>query len=497
MDVWTARGVAGLLVLSLGAGGCTVGSGAGPLDGFVLRDADASSDAVGDAAPDGAPDPGGELPPDGGPTPDALDADGLDADGLLDADALLDSGGDGEVAADASDAELPPDVGPPELCNGIDDDGDGLVDTGCGPPYSASAGAVVHDLGLVDVGNGKVSAARVFGLGEGASAFDIVLLDADGSNENLAVWQLFDPVGALVAAVSEPFGHEVRDLPGFATAVVQVPDRGGYLPPPGLWTFTLFRNGGSSHVWARVVENRRPAPTASEIDLNLWFVGLDEGLDASTAPTDPDFQAVLSNLAGRLAAFGITVGATEYFDVTGVDAQKYSYLDLATAPLVPGEDSELVKLSHSLPQTNRGLDFFFVMGVSVQGVVAKAGSIPGPPLHHGVVGSGVIVSMANYFAGSKQAAAPLLGVTMAHELGHQLGLYHTSESNGQQHDPIADTPECTEDTNQNGKVEPWECQGSGAGNLMFWAATTGGTLTAEQLDVIHRNPALHAPQEAP
>lgn len=32
--------------------------------------------------------------------------------------------------------------------------------------------------------------------------------------------------------------------------------------------------------------------------------------------------------------------------------------------------------------------------------------------------------------------------TVAHEVGHYLGLYHTSESSGNQHDPIPDTPTC-------------------------------------------------------
>ncbi|MEZ4269235.1 MAG: hypothetical protein R3F39_23000 [Myxococcota bacterium] len=479
---------------------CAEVGGSQGLDGGPSDDArvDATGDASDLADGDGRSDATDSAGPDLDGRSDARDLDSPDSsdgiDGGPDADA------DRDVAPDldaAPDADASPDASPTEACNGLDDDGDGLVDTGCGPPVALSADAVVHDLGLVLVGAGKVSTAYTFTLAPGVSGFDVVLLDADGSDEHMAVWELRDPAGALVAAVSDPFGHQVRDLPGFATAVVQVPDRGGYVPAAGAWTVTLFRNGPTSHVWLRVIENRRPEPAGSEIDLNLWFVGLDENLGAVKAPTDPDFQAVLAELTSRLAFFNISVGATEYFDVVGVDAQKYSYLDLATGPLEPGEDSELVKLSQNLPSTNRGLDFYFVMGVSVPGVIAKAGSIPGPPLHHGVVGSGVIVSMANYFAGSKAAAVPVLGVTMAHEMGHQLGLYHSSEASGVAHDPIADTPECTVDTDQNGKVEPWECQGSGADNLMFWAASTKGTLSPQQLQVIHRNPTLHAPQEAP
>lgn len=476
-----------LTLMTLAA--CAGGGGSERPD-VDATDAEAADQQVGSdlAAADGLADAPGSGDAGDGSLGDACLADCPDATAAPD---TLDPGDtpDGSGGPDA------PDATPTEPCDRLDNDADGLTDTGCGPPVAASTDAWVHDLGLVAVGQGQVSQPRTFTLSADASGFAVVVLDADGSTEQLAVWQLRDPSGALVAAVSEPFGHEARDIPGFATAVVQVPDRGGFVPASGAWTVTLFRNGGPSHVWLRVVESRRAAPAASTLDLNLWFVGLDGGLSAATAPTDPDFQAILTAFRARLGPFHIAIGATEYFDVTGVDAQKYAYLDLATAPLAPGEDTDLVKLASNVPASNRGLDFFFVMGVSVPGVVAKAGAIPGPPLHHGVAGAGVVVSLANYFGGTKAAAIPVVGLTMAHEMGHQLGLYHTSEGSGLAHDPIADTPECTDDSDQNGKVEPWECQALGAENLMFWSASTEGALTPDQLTVIHRNPALYSPLE--
>jgi hypothetical protein len=40
-----------------------------------------------------------------------------------------------------------------------------------------------------------------------------------------------------------------------------------------------------------------------------------------------------------------------------------------------------------------------------------------------------------------------LGQTMAHEIGHFLGLRHTTEHGGSEHDPISDTPECSDPQN--------------------------------------------------
>jgi len=73
-----------------------------------------------------------------------------------------------------------------------------------------------------------------------------------------------------------------------------------------------------------------------------------------------------------------------------------------------------------------------------------------------------------------------LAVTCAHEMGHYLGLYHTSERDGSLHDPISDTPECT----ANGSsICP------DADNIMFW---TGGAmrhaLSEGQASVLRRHP---------
>ncbi|MGZ3443119.1 MAG: hypothetical protein ACXVDD_26540 [Polyangia bacterium] len=75
-----------------------------------------------------------------------------------------------------------------------------------------------------------------------------------------------------------------------------------------------------------------------------------------------------------------------------------------------------------------------------------------------------------------------MGVTCAHEIGHYLGLYHTSERDGGQHDPIGDTPECAGTS---------ACPD--ASNVMFW--TGGGArskLTAGQGAVMRLHPLVAA-----
>jgi len=95
----------------------------------------------------------------------------------------------------------------------------------------------------------------------------------------------------------------------------------------------------------------------------------------------------------------------------------------------------------------------------------------------------VLVSAATYRSSSGALDTDGLGTTAAHEIGHYLGLYHTSERDGSAHDPIADTPECAAGDSACPDAE----------NVMFW--TGGGSrhlMTAGQGAVMRRHPLVVA-----
>ena len=54
----------------------------------------------------------------------------------------------------------------------------------------------------------------------------------------------------------------------------------------------------------------------------------------------------------------------------------------------------------------------------------------------------VLVSTDAYTDGQGFLDVEGMASTVAHEIGHYMGLYHTSESSGTQHDPLPDTPTC-------------------------------------------------------
>jgi hypothetical protein len=101
-----------------------------------------------------------------------------------------------------------------------------------------------------------------------------------------------------------------------------------------------------------------------------------------------------------------------------------------------------------------------------------AGGIPGANGVPGAASAGVIVAVDAHLTEDGEVDVLLMAETTAHELGHQLGLFHTSEAEGLDHDPLGDTPECDadRDADGDGTVSAEECEAQGGRNLMFWVS---------------------------
>ncbi|MFZ9009514.1 MAG: hypothetical protein ACO211_13585, partial [bacterium] len=125
------------------------------------------------------------------------------------------------------------------------------------------------------------------------------------------------------------------------------------------------------------------------------------------------------------------------------------------------------------------VNIFLVDEVEGGGVLGIAAGIPGSL---GIQGphNGVLVSLGSHLSGpffNQSVDNQLLAETIVHEAGHLLGLWHPTEDNGVEFDPLDDTAECRKsiyDSNNNGQVSAEECVGRGAENIMFWASWGGG-----------------------
>lgn len=132
----------------------------------------------------------------------------------------------------------------------------------------------------------------------------------------------------------------------------------------------------------------------------------------------------------------------------------------------------------------------FVGGSGVLGIA------PGIPGSLGVAGhrNGVLISLNAALDGNQQLDLNLLGKVAGHELGHFVGLFHTTEFDGLVFDILNDTPMCKReprDANNDRFLLASECRGLDANNLMFWAKDdtirqTG--ITADQAYVIRVSP---------
>jgi hypothetical protein len=159
--------------------------------------------------------------------------------------------------------------------------------------------------------------------------------------------------------------------------------------------------------------------------------------------------------------------------------------------------SSCLRNSAQAPSGGPGLVLFLVAGmVSKIGTApwALAGSIPVPPIR-GTARSGVAVDATLVERDPARA-----GKIIAHEIGHALGLFHTTEgtflppaAGGEPapvHDQIDDSPDCPLQADQDGdrSLTARECAAHDAGNLMFWAGDAGSTTISPcQADIARRS----------
>lgn len=313
-----------------------------------------------------------------------------------------------------------------------------------------------------------------------------IVADSPGA-EFLTLANLTAPGGQVLYDGFHPYTSSYVVFGTDQVFVALVPNTPQMVYGPGVWKAQFGTDGPQVNAAIRIIaKTANGVPTQGSLDMHLYFVGLDE-FDAAGAKSDPSFQQAMQKVTQIYGQAGIQVGEITYNDITGAQASKLSVIDS-----VDGPSSELSQLFSQSQQHAGGINFFFVREI-VGGndgyiILGISGGIPGPPGVHGGPHSGVAVGMTDYNAGPTELAS-----TIAHEGGHFLGLFHTSEATGTAHDPLADTPQCSSSSDKNfdGYVTPEECGGKGSDNLMFWAAAVGAEkLLSDQGFVLLRNPSV-------
>ena len=257
-------------------------------------------------------------------------------------------------------------------------------------------------------------------------------------------------------------------LPPWAGGAPNHPDRSW---PPGtysIWPVANPEMDGTPADVRVVIKRALEELDGGILDLDLYF-SPGSGLSAASAPTLPGFGNFVAHIDSILQQADIQLGVLRYYDLAD---SAFDVLDDY------GEFGAMLAAGN--PGTDRTLDMFFVDDVDLNAgpnvnVLGVAAHRPGVALRHATSQSGVAVESGRILDGREVQAAH----TAAHELGHFLGLMHTSEVGGQDHDNLVDTPVA--------------CDASGcwATNLMDPLLAPGGadhTISADQRFVLLRHP---------
>jgi hypothetical protein len=293
-------------------------------------------------------------------------------------------------------------------------------------------------------------------------------------NLAVGVTELTDPTAMNIytqpANEMDFYNLPVRYLPTEGSSTMLVPNSPRVTLTAGLYKFQ-FASSGAPTPTARVYIKLGDAPPMTgTAPLNIYYTDLTGACQAMTF--NQLKQGGLSTTFNRLATIysqaGITFSSTNFVDVSASVANSIRVATAANADMLPDLDM-LLQTATAQGGLTAGLDVVLVRTITdpngnQSGVLGIAGGIPTNPAL-GTAHSGVAVSMETLCFGG----TPVFASTIAHELGHSIGLFHNIEMDSTLHDPLTDT------------------MADGKNNLMYWLEDSGEHISAQQGQVMRND----------
>lgn len=269
------------------------------------------------------------------------------------------------------------------------------------------------------------------------SLADKVWVDASRTDEDEGAWysEPYYHWGALGGTISMPITSDT------------VPDGGGCL---AIQAAALEGDAEGMDGEIHIV-TRRDDAGAGSIDLNIVVVG---GASLTQQDLDESLERMDEVWTG---GGGPSLGAVDLYELDGSSLLRY-------------RDSNDLRRTDLSGGNAQAINLFFIDDYSDEpGTLGEAGGIPGPLGLIGVDGAGVIVALDGHRSRSGAIDVRTMGETMAHEVGHQVGLFHTTESDGTRLESLGDTEDCPQSAGgSDGYFSAEECADYDGANFMFW-----------------------------
>jgi hypothetical protein len=276
------------------------------------------------------------------------------------------------------------------------------------------------------------------GTGELRALIPADAVSATWTTQDLEGRELFAAVGRLVSPANNVVvdlrtwtvtrEQPLRTIPAryqFNAAMVSANDT--LLLTPGVWRsqhllFNDRSNGtavGERRMRAGLIVKRAPGGVAANgwtLRVQILVVGLRD-LTRATAPMNTRLQSAIATMQRLYRAVGVNVVVNGYDEFTPANAARFAVID---------SRAELQELLAQGSYRDNLLPIYLVRGIStaagLEGAIGVAGGIPGPAGIYSTGQSGVVVGWE-----TTQGRTDALPLTMAHESGHYLGLFHTRE----------------------------------------------------------------------
>jgi hypothetical protein len=240
---------------------------------------------------------------------------------------------------------------------------------------------------------------------------------------------------------------------------------------------------------AKALIKRDNDPNFGRINVNLHLLGASVSDPAKTEKGQERVTQILADVETIYSQVGIELGTVNVIEVSGTGA------DALTVDFDESSTDAFQQVFSLSTKTEGYMNVFLIDSFKEASILGISLGIPGVPVLDGYQTSALLFAMYTPIDEMTVTELEMLSSTMAHEMGHFLGLYHPTEAGGYDFDPLTDTPECdvSHDLNLDGYVVYEECQEAGGDNLMFWVYPMGGSvkdqieLTPQQGFVMNTN----------